>query len=171
MTRIKRLTIDDLLPSDRSDNFVIDQDKKTGNPRVIRKRKEISSNVCGCGKGQICVHCFEENKSENNIKKEIIDYASSLPYCLVTEVETTGRKKGRGWVPAKESEGVGRGDLFICYYGRYIEVETKKKKGKRRKEQIERTPKVNAGQGEHWFTETLEEFIEEIRKFNLKINQ
>ena len=39
MTRIKRLTLDDLLPSDRSDNFVINQDKK-GKPKVVKKRSE-----------------------------------------------------------------------------------------------------------------------------------
>jgi very-short-patch-repair endonuclease len=38
--KIKRLTIDDLLATDREDHFVVKQDKKTGKPKVIRKKKK-----------------------------------------------------------------------------------------------------------------------------------
>ena len=99
----KRFTIDDLLSKDdRSDNFVIEQDKKTGRPRVIRKRKDIPSKVCDCGKNQVCIRCFVENESENDVEKDIIEYLEKLPHCKVTKTGTKGRKIGRQRVKAKK---------------------------------------------------------------------
>ncbi len=133
----------------------------------MRKKKEPVIKPCGCSDEKpphVCKICFDPGVKENTIKAEIIRYLESLPCCQVTEVETGGRRRN-GYIKPKESEGVGRADLFICYYGFYIELETKKPKGKKRESQIERVPKIKKALGQYWFAESLGEVILQMEKF------
>jgi hypothetical protein len=125
---------------------------------------------CGCKEDQVCQFCAEIEEKENDIKALVIEYLQKLPGAEVTEVETTGRKKGNIWVKAKESEGVGRADLFLCYFGRYVEVELKRPGvGKRSKEQKDREKKIRNSGGQYWLVDSLEQFIVKLKAFKLKI--
>jgi hypothetical protein len=132
------------------------------------KNKNQLNMGCNCNKNQVCQFCAEVEESENDVKADIIDYLQKLPRSKVTEVETTGRKKGNKWVKAKESEGVGRADLFWCYFGFYIEIEVKKKGGKHRDEQKERKVEVESAMGEYWLVDCLDDVISNVKFFNLR---
>lgn len=158
----KRLTIDDLLSSGKSDNFIIEQDKK-GKPRVIRKNK---CKPCGCEPFQVCQLCFEQDESENDVEKDIIEYCDRLPCCKVTKTSTTGRKKGKTWIKAKKSERKGKGDLTICYHGFYIETEVKKPgEGVQGKDQKIQEKDTLEALGQYWLVVSLKEFINNLNQF------
>ncbi len=130
---------------------------------------DLETKSCGCDSDHVCLLCHYPGEEENDVKKLIIEYLQNLPRCEVTETGTKGRRVGNKWFKAKESEGVGKGDLIVGYWGRYIEMEIKKPGGKRSPEQIERENKIKEAGGQYWVIDNFEDAVTMIHNFYMTI--
>ena len=122
------------------------------------------TNFCNCSPSQVCPICAENEKAEREIENEIFQYFSRVPGCLIYKTGMTGMSKGGRHVKSNPMEIKGRSDLVMCYHGRYIAIEVKKKGGKQRPDQIEFEQRVKACGGIYWLVFSLEQTIEKFKK-------
>lgn len=112
MKKIKRLTIADLLPSGKSDNFVLNQDSKTGKPRIFRNGKEIHSKQ----KAELYLN-------ETELKRAGIDFLKILKNCKILFTDNMALRIGNGLKVKTRNPGMA--DHHICLRGIFIAIEAK----------------------------------------------
>ena len=122
---------------------------------------------CSCEPFQICKKCAVIEKTETQIENEILHYLNSLPGCLATKTGTKGRKRGNIRIKAKKFEGVGKGDIIACIRKYYVEIEVKRPRRPRRKEQIDREVIVNNSCGFYWLCESVDDVKSNLKKWGV----
>ena len=107
-TMTKRLTIDDLLPSGRSDKLIIDQ--VNGKPRILRNGKDIKKQ-----KPELYLN-------EGELKKAAKEYLEKLKHCRVISTDNMPLiVRGR----RTKTREPGMADQHLCIMGKFVALEGK----------------------------------------------
>ncbi len=95
--------------------------------------------------------------SENDIKKQVAKYllVREIPHA---RINPTRISKGK-FYPLKEHEK-GIADFIVCYNGRYIELELKRKGGKQSQFQKNREKLVKQNGGHYYLIDDIEQVFQ-----------
>lgn len=105
------MTIDDLLQVGKSDNYIINQDKKTGKPRVLRNKEEINPR-----------RPAETYLNEGELKKAAKEYLIKLKNCRVISTDNMPLiVRGR----RTKTREPGMSDQHLCIRGKFAALEGK----------------------------------------------